>query len=207
MWFKRLPTAERVRYRLIRGHFHFGLHRLIPGRSVYITLLRHPVERVHSFYYYARTKPDHYLYNFLRSGCLNPKSPVVQDLTSELCNEQTRLLAGGEWEDPRRPITRAALKSAQTNLRTHFSVIGLTEEFDASVLLLHQLFGWQLPVYRKENVTKNKPESSSLDPETRRLIEQTNSFDLELYDYARELFAEKRQDGQITGAELQLVSR
>jgi Galactose-3-O-sulfotransferase len=196
--FERLPVAERGRYRLIRGHLYFGLHRLVPDTSVYITFLRNPVERVHSFYYYARSKPDHYLYDALTKECFEPKGPLAQDATLELCNEQTRLLAGDEWEDPQRPITRAALKRAQANLRTHFRVVGLTEEFDASVLLLHQTFGWQLPFYGKENVTKNKPDSTFLDAETRRLIEETNSFDLELYEYARQLFNEQRRAARLT---------
>ena len=202
MRFKRFPPAQRMRYRLIRGHLYFGLHRLIPGASVYVTFLRNPVERVHSFYHYALSKPDHYLYDILKTECLDPKAPVIQEMTLELCNEQTRLLAGDEWEDPQRPVTRAALKRAQANLRTHFRVVGLTEAFDASVLLLHQAFGWQVPFYGKENVTKNKPDSTFLDAETRRLIEETNSFDLELYEYARELFKEKCRAAQRCRASL-----
>ena len=182
-----------ARYRLIKGHFYFGLHRFIPGPSVYITFLRNPVERVLSFYHYARSTPDHYLYDVLTKECLNLKAPLAQEATLELCNEQTRLLAGDEWEDPQRPVTRAALERAQVNLRTHFRVVGLTEEFDASVLLVHRTFGWDLPFYVKENVTKNKPDGAVLDAETRRLVEETNSFDLELYEYARGLFNEQRR--------------
>ena len=196
--FKRLPVAQRARYRLVRGHLYFGLHRVIPGTSLYITFLRNPFQRVHSFYYYARSTPDHYLYDVLATECLNLKGPLAQDVTLELCNEQTRLLAGDEWEDPQRPVTRAALRRAQANLRTHFRVVGLTEEFDASVLLLHQTFGWQLPSYGKENVTKDKPNSTFLDAKTRGLIEETNSFDFELHEYARELFNEQRRAAGLT---------
>ena len=189
--FKTLSADERGRYRLIQGHLCFGLHRFIPRASTYITFLRHPVERAVSFYYYARTTPDHYLYPVLTAERLDLKTMLARKLTSELCNDQTRALAGDEWEDPERLVTRDALDRAKGNLQTHFRLVGLLEEFDASLLLLHRAFGWQVPFYFKENVTKAKPPEASLDVETRRLVEDTNSLDLELYEFARNLFDEQ----------------
>jgi hypothetical protein len=189
--FKTLPAVERGRYRLIQGHMHFGLHRFIPRTSTYITFLRRPVERALSFYYYARSTPDHYLYPLLTTGRLDLKTLLGRELTSELCNFQTRALAGDEWEDPQRIVTRDALERAQANLRSHFRIVGLQEEFDASLLLLSRAFGWRLPFYVKENVTKEKPPNASMDVETRKLVEDTNSLDVELYEYARNLFHEQ----------------
>ncbi len=188
---KALPAAQRGQYRLIQGHLFFGLHRFIPQASTYITFLRRPVERVLSFYYYARSTPDHYLYPLVTTERLNLKTLLAREVTLELRNEQTRLLAGDEWEDPQRVVTRAALELAKANLRTHFRVVGLLEEFDASLLLLCRAFGWHLPFYVKENVTKERPDETFLDSETRGLIEEANRLDLELYEYARNLFAEQ----------------
>jgi Galactose-3-O-sulfotransferase len=200
--FKTLPAALRGRYRLIEGHLYFGFHRHIPRASTYITFLRRPVERVLSFYYYARSTPDHYLYSQLVFERLDLKTALARELTSELCNGQTRQLAGDEWEDPERVVTRAALERAQANL-THFRVVGLLEEFDASLLLMRHAFGWHLPFYVKENVTKEKPDEALLDAETLGLIEEANRLDLELYEYARNLFAEQcRAAGDSFAAEL-----
>jgi Sulfotransferase family len=200
--FKTLPAAQRGRYRLIEGHLYFGFHRHIPRASTYITFLRQPVERVLSFYYYARSTPDHYLYSQLVSERLDLKTALARELTSELCNGQTRQLAGDEWEDPERVVTRAALERAQANL-THFRIVGLLEEFDASLLLMRRAFGWHLPFYVKENVTKEKPDEALLDAETRGLIEEANRLDLELYEYARKLFNEQcRAAGDSFAAEL-----
>jgi Galactose-3-O-sulfotransferase len=189
--FRALPATQRVRYRLIRGHLHFGLHRLIPTASTYITLLRNPIERLLSFYCYARSHRDHYLYPVLTKERLDLKTMLAREVTLELFNRQTRLLAGDEWEDPQRPVTRATLERAEANLRAHFLVVGLLEEFDASVMLLHHLIGLPLPFYTKVNVTKDKPDVASLDAETRGLLEDANRFDLELYEYARELFGKQ----------------
>jgi len=191
--FKALPAVDRERYRLIEGHLHFGLHRFIPRASTYITFLRRPVERVLSFYYYARSTPDHYLYPLLATERLDLKALLARELTMELCNEQTRLLAGDEWEDPERVVTQAAFERAKANLRSYFRVVGLLEEFDASLLLLRRAFDWHLPFYVKENVTKEKPDNTCLDVETRKLVEDANRLDLELYEYARNLFDEQRR--------------
>jgi hypothetical protein len=200
--FKTLPAAQRGRYRLIEGHLYFGFHRHIPRASTYITFLRRPVKRVLSFYYYARSTPDHYLYSQLVSERLDLKTALARELTSELCNGQTRQLAGDEWEDPERVVTRAALERAQANL-THFRVVGLLEEFDASLLLMRRAFGWHLPFYVKQNVTKEKPDEALLDAETLGLIEQANRLDLELYEYARKLFDQQcRAAGDSFAAEL-----
>jgi len=190
--FKTLPATQRGRYRLIKGHLYFGFHRYIPGASTYFTFLRRPVERVLSFYYYARSTPDHYLYSQLVNERLDLRTVLARELTPEIRNGQTRQLAGDEWEDPQRVVTRAALERAKANL-THFRVVGLLEEFDASLLLLRRAFGWHLPFYIKENVTKEKTDETFLDPETRGLIEEANRLDLELYDYARGLFEEQRR--------------
>ncbi len=189
--FQTLPEAERGRYRLVEGHLHFGFHRFIPGPSTYVTFLRRPIERVLSFYHYARSTFDHYLYPLLAIERLDLKTLLARESTVELCNGQTRQLAGEEWEDPQRAVTRAALERAQANLRSHFRVVGLLEEFDASLLLLRRAFDWHSPFYVKENVTKEKPADMSLDDETRRLIEDANSLDVELYEYARGLFEEQ----------------
>ena len=190
--FKTLPAAQRGRYRLIQGHLYFGLHRFIPRASTYITFLRRPVERVLSFYYYACSTPDHYLYSQLANERLDLKTAIAGELTPELRNGQIRQLAGEEWEDPQRVVTRAALDRAKANL-THFRVVVLLEEFDASLLLLRRAFGWDWPFYVKENVTKEKPDETFLDAETRGSIEEANRLDLELYEYARDLFDEQRR--------------
>ena len=105
--------------------------------------------------------------------------------------------AGDEWDDLRREVDDDALERAQENLRAHFSFVGLTEEFDASISLLGRIFGWSVPFYVKRNVTARKPRSSSVDVETRSLLRDANAFDLKLYEYARNLFEAQRRAGGV----------
>ena len=115
-------------------------------------------------------------------------------MTDEFFNLQTRMIAGEEWNDPKRPADRVALERAKENLQNHF-VVGLTEEFDASLRLMSQRFGWNVKSYTKKNVTRRKPRNDTLDTETLALLREANAFDIELYQFARELFETQRRTG------------
>ena len=192
--FRRLTMGKREAYRLIQGHLHFGFHRHLPGDSIYITLLREPVARTLSFYYYAKSHPDHYLYSFLTNDHVDLKT-VLNDrstLTDEFSNLQTRMIAGEERNDSKHPTDSAVLQRAKANLQNHF-VVGLTEEFDASLRLMSQRFGWNLKPYSRKNVTRRKPLIETLDAETLALLREANALDIALYQFARELFEMQRR--------------
>ena len=38
------------KYRLVRGHFGYGIRQLLPKKPVYITMLRNPIEMVPSYH-------------------------------------------------------------------------------------------------------------------------------------------------------------
>jgi Sulfotransferase family len=195
--FKKLAANKREAYHLIQGHLFFGFHRHLPGDSIYITLLREPIARTLSFYYYARSQPDHYLYSSLRNDDVDLRT-LLKDrraISDEFFNLQTRMVAGEEWNDPTKKLAdRAALERAKENLQNRF-VVGLTEEFDASLRLMSQRFGWNVKSYTKKNVTRQKPRNNTLDAETLALLREANALDIELYQFARELFDAQRRTG------------
>jgi hypothetical protein len=188
--FKKSPVGKRERYRLIQGHLSFGFDRYVPGHSTYITFLREPIARTLSFYYHAKSHRDHYLYPVLKNDRVDLKMLLRQRtaLSCEFFNLQTSMIAGEEWIDLQRPADQVALEQAKQNLRTHFQVIGLTEEFDTSLRLMSERFGWKVRSYRKANVTVRKADIQTLDGETRELLSAANALDIELYGCARELF-------------------
>jgi hypothetical protein len=208
--FIRAPEGKRARYNLIKGHLDFGLHRYIPRDSTYVTLLREPISRIVSFYDHARRHPQHYLYPVLKNGG-DLKKILKTHATTELFNQQTRMIAGDEWCDLNRPVDAAALERAKDNMRKHFAVVGLTEEFDASLLLIRRAASTKMPFYRKRNVAPTDARSDALDAETRGLVCEANTLDVELYKFGRELFnAQRRAAGMMFEAELrsfQLLNR
>ena len=187
--FKKLPVAQREEIRVLKGHMYFGLHELLPQPSTYITILRDPVERIISHYYYVLRSPNHYLYNKVTSQHMSLKDYVCSGISTELDNGQTRLLSGLEqtvfgWEE----CSTKVLELAKQNIKNHFAVVGLSERFDETLILLQKAFAYKIPFYVQENVTKNRPLKENISQDTLKFIEKYNELDIELYKYAKNNF-------------------
>jgi hypothetical protein len=81
--------------------------------------------------------------------------------------------------------TQPDLEIAIRHLEESFSVIGLAERFDESLIMMKRAFRWRFPYYLNENVTENRPSRESISAEIRHQIEGINQLDLQLYDYAK----------------------
>lgn len=98
-----IPPETLATYRFFSGHFNFEQVRLIPGRTFIVTVLRDPVERILSTYYFWKRHPasvvsEHNLAGPAAArandllGFLRSDVPEVRD---GIENTMTRYLAGG----------------------------------------------------------------------------------------------------------------
>ena len=71
-------------------------------------------------------------------------------------------------------------------MNEYFSIVGITQHFDESVMLMRRLFRWKLPFYVRRNVVKNRPFKKNIPKEILSIIEKRNMLDLELYKYAED---------------------
>jgi len=179
-----LRDPERVR--LIHGHFDLSLERFLPSRASMFTILRDPVERAISHYYHYRRQSGDPAHNLAISSTL--AEWVSARGLVEMDNGQTRRLAG-EMNLPVGRVSERTLEKAKENLASKFSVIGLTERFEESQVLLSRAFGWRYTRPATRNVGTNRPARSEISEAELRLIRNRNSFDVELYRFAAELFA------------------
>lgn len=186
--FKARPEAERHRVRVLQGHMQFGLHAYLAQPSTYITVLRNPVERVISHYYYVCRKPSHYLHDAVMKQRMSLETYVRSGITNEVNDGQTRDLSGTMLTVPFGATTAEHLDLAQRRLDESFSVVGLAERFDETLMLLKSTFGWGYPVYVRHNVTEHRPERRALPQSAIAAIEASNRLDLALYAGARERF-------------------
>lgn len=202
--FKTLPDAEKTRIKVLYGHMGFGLHAYFPRPAVYVTVLRDPIERVLSQFYHDHREPRSPLYSAIKSGEMDLDSYVRHfAVVGEMDNLQTRMLAGNWDLRGYGECTLEMLATAKQHLRVHFALVGITERFDEFYLMLCHRLGWPAEPYRKHQVTRNRPRQDELDRETLKLIRDYNQFDIQLYQYASELFeAQVRQQGRYFSAEV-----
>lgn len=174
---------------LIKEHMPFGIHTLLPqSRYRYMTVLRNPVERVISMYYYMRSKncpdPDKRkyfsamtLHDYVSNNEYNYFSDIWhKSWTCSTYNLQTRMLAGD--------LNRCDLKKAINNLNSFFQVVGITERFAGTLKVINKNFGWNIRPGRKENITPDKPALKDIPDKILQLIRSKNEMDMELYSHA-----------------------
>jgi hypothetical protein len=179
----RLAEGERAAIRCLWGHMPFGLHRVIGADAIYTTMVRDPVERVLSHYYYVRGEPAHSLHQAVVAG-MTLEDYVTSGATIEVNDDQVRLLSGIDagWDG----VTGEMLRTAKANIDQHFPVVGIAERFDESLLLFKRVLGWPQVLYpRPLNVTTDRPAREAIPRAAMQAIEKHNTLDLALYEYAR----------------------
>lgn len=185
--FKNLSEKERLKIKCLKGHMPFGLHEYFPQPSTYVTLLRDPIDRIISHYYFVLRRPDHYLHAEVTSKRMSLRDYVDSGISPELMNGQTRLISGFEGNTP---LSRDVLEVAQSNLKEYFAVVGTFEKFDETLVLMKMIFGWRNVLYAKQNVTKKRPLKEDVPSNALRIIEKYNILDLELYEFSKKIMEE-----------------
>jgi hypothetical protein len=189
-----LPKERADEIKIIVGHVGFGVHEYLPWPCSYFTILRDPIDRVISSYYQTRRGESDPLREEARR--LSLKDFVSSGLVKAMDNGQTRLLSGAAVEEDLLGkkveygrCDEAMLERAKKNLREQI-VVGLSERFDESLMLLKSVLGWSSIYYVKANVGRNRTRKEEISKDALRCIEKYNELDLELYRYAGEIFDE-----------------
>jgi hypothetical protein len=185
------PQGAR-RLRFVEAHGGFGLHEFIPRPCTYVTVLRQPLDRTVSSFYFQR-----------QEGLIKPDLPIERWIYEDhphrvwyADNAQVRYLAGerGEIVDvPNGQCTAAMLERAKQRLAKEFLLFGLSERFDESMVLLRRRLGWRSCAYGRTNVTRRRRRVDELPVETLDLIRERNALDIDLYDWAAQRFQEQVQ--------------
>ncbi len=186
--FRQAAEFQLKEIKVLKGHMFFGLPDVLPNPSTYITLLRDPVERIISHYYYVLRTPIHYLYKDVKAKNMSLKEYACSGLSVELDNGQTRLISGFNFRDHSQPASQEMLEVAKQNLKSQFAVVGSVENFNKTLMLLKKEFGWKMPFYVKQNTTKNRLLKERVSKETLDVIKKHNELDIELYRYAKDIF-------------------
>ena len=187
--------AKNLEDRYVVGHFCYGIHQFLPQPYTYMSFLREPVARICSLYHYSKNNSTAYYHQQAKNQSLEEFS--LQTQLMELDNGQVRFLAGDakDFFINRTPIGQcsdALLETAKQNIDAHFSFIGITEQFNQSVLLLQKLMGWDNCFYlrRNTNAASQKPKQIVSESLKQRVAER-NWLDMQLYAYVKNRLAQQ----------------
>jgi hypothetical protein len=177
--FRAMPESERRRLKVLVGHVPFGLHADLPQKCTYTTLLRDPVERIISYYYYILRRTEHFQHQMVVDAKMS---------LADYVEFKQDWVHNGQALPPDELLRRAI-----DNLERHFPVIGLTERFDESLARIGRRLAWPRVGYQATNVTKDRPKQTHVAPALLERIRELNRLDLQLYDWAARRFDAERQ--------------
>jgi hypothetical protein len=196
-----LRDCDIGRIRYFTGHVPIGVDRIFGRPAKYIAVVRHPVERLLSYFYFRIQGGDPYLKDgkpitledYVESG-----GDVIFD------NYQVRVISGSSDLDapggaPGALVAGAAveahhLEMAKRNVAESFLAIAPLEQLTELALLLRRVYGWPMRRLQTEykNPTKERPRAPNISPRLLRIIEDKNVHDIALYEWVCQRFAAQR---------------
>lgn len=204
-----LPEDRKSQVKLLIAHVGFGLHNCFTHQNFnYITLLRDPVERLVSEYYFIRRKKDHPLHREIIKSGVNLETFVDGEILGQKHSDncQVRFLSGEYGIPYEKRITdelaSAILQTAKQNLKS-FSVIGTLDKFDETLLLIKEFIGLKDVSYIAKNTSGNQNKGYDLSDRILKKIITRNELDIELYKYVSHILENQINDrGNEFSAEL-----
>ncbi len=189
---RELDAAQKSRVGLIAGHFSYGLHKAFDRPCQYFSMLRDPVDRMVSLYYFTRSNSRHPRH--AQAQRMSLADYVCSGVHPELENCQTKMISGRpecNFVAGTEPCNEQDLVRAKTHLAGHFVSVGLFEQMDLSLLMLCRAMDWKYLPARRTNVTSVRRTLSELGSSEREAILTVNHFDQQLHEYAKTLFEQQ----------------
>ena len=208
-FYQKTVKSPRTRY-ISLDKRSYGLHKMVPSPGYYITVLRNPVDRFVSMYYYIKQgRYPGLLEDQLFSDIFNSKD--LEDFVESTKNKQIpffddhsiRMLHFDRYPDVFSTfsggpdtyiqgtteiikINQSHYEEALRNLR-NCAFVGLTEHFDESQQMLETLLGLESLKTVEMNVNKNY-DKKGISEKIRALIEPRVVYDTKLYEEAKSIF-------------------
>lgn len=151
--------------KLLVGHFPFSSGSVFGQTPKYLVFLRNPIDRTLSHLFHIKRTIPEYQNKDLEY--------IVESEINQITNVQVSFLGYD-------------LESAKSNL-SKCSFIGLTDEFDTSILLCEKIFGWNFKKLHKKNV-RSKNDKTLISPKILEKISECNRQDDSLYKHGKNIF-------------------
>jgi hypothetical protein len=201
---KDLITAQFRPHRIFLGHTQYGVHTLINGPSQYVTMLRDPVNRAVSYYYFVRrARSENYEHPHWRLANELDLSAFCQHAWFR--NVETRSLAGFFCDrialfGNDKFLNKLILNQAMRHLNEKY-LFGLQERYEESVAYITKSLHWKTPKLADPfNINDLRPQLEDIPQADLQSIEEANQLDMALYRYAECQFTSLMQLQKKTSA-------
>jgi hypothetical protein len=174
--------------KMLAGHISFSQEHIsilesLNTKMYTITLLRHPVERVISDYYWIKHHDFDYKVHYRNE----PIETWLAEGFTRGINQATAWFCG-------KPQAEATVEEAQQNILNNITDFGLLEDFDYFVQKISRDTGYPIFDNLSEIPAKQNPHRPmGVDPATKTVIEEYNQKDIELYAWAKDLYEQRKE--------------
>lgn len=179
--FKNLSISQRYGYDLVKGHGANQLLDYVHPECLKVTVLREPIDRIVSHYYYARRTPRHYLYSKIHESEMSLEDYVTLGISGELRNYYTTRFSGLTADDAEKKPNESINRAVEAILKT-YDVVGFLDSFSSFADALREQarlrYKWQ---GEKQNVTEGRIAINDIQQSIISKIEQINHLDVVLY--------------------------
>ncbi|MBI2214485.1 MAG: sulfotransferase family 2 domain-containing protein [Acidobacteria bacterium] len=207
-WWPHLGTSEELsRYRLFNGHYVYSIGEAVRN-AVFVTMLRHPVDRLVSTYHYVARTPNAFQHDYVVSRALSLDEFLSDPVTvhaqanwaagfvasipaAQLKTHQQKMGHSEAWASGDSLFPNLGASVAAERLES-FAMFGLCERFQDSAFMLDFVFGWKPATnYQSFNVAATGNRRADLAPRLVDAVLEANSVDVAMYERASALFEER----------------
>jgi hypothetical protein len=179
-------TKPELSYQAVGGHFNMFLSKnlKIDRELMLITLLRDPVDRVLSQYYYLKVASEHPLCSVVNKYSIEEIfTNNIEDALPHFANLLT-------YKITMEPEIANRLSSAKETLNT-YTFFGFQDDMAGVEKFLGKLFGLSWFIIPLLNPNKSRVMLDNTPKKTIDVIRKYNQDDIELYQYAKTLYQKK----------------
>ena len=200
--FRQLTVERQQSIRCVIGeHIALDVDTIFDRPTKFFTIVRNPVDRVISSFFYHITQRHMVCYPFIKD--LSLEQYVESGIGLDTDNHQVRVLSGcpeldAPWDPNGRPISappveRRHLEMAKHNIEQRFVAAATLEQFTSLVWFFKRLYGWPLHrvIFRRHNETAIRPPLGRVSAATRQRLVEMNRYDTELYGWVRGRFEQQ----------------
>jgi len=155
------------------------------------TMLRHPVDRLVSEYYFVRDRKEYF--SLLKK---HPKNLAEFAQNPQTSNYMVNFLVGGRIY-PKKQVNQADLDRVIETIERLSIHVGIFEEFEKSLQYFSNVMNIKWPKkIAVKRVTLNRPKLAEVSEKVKETIIKNNDLDMQLYNYCKDRFDELNLSAQ-----------